>query len=322
MTRKQLAAEQESSKSLLSILCDATFWLSRDDDTILRSTQQLDAILGCRAEGCCLSKYMLEPQALRLQNVLRQEQQNVMLLHTLVFRDRRLVTNVDLFIVPGRPEVGGTSQSLGSQVSSGILIGLRLAQTSVDSSEISLAPEPKVEVSEDEALGGAPSEPEMPMASASSAAAVLNSVALQAWNRDGGHCVFDLLSESSSAVSEVIEPKSGEQGDSQQVRERRIFSVPSESSFATSENGKRRSIEEVTGEHAHRKAQQCAKFARHAESETSPELSRRAQNVNSAERLESHRTAVEDASWPDTDFPIPLSGSPQITVPWNREASS
>merc|ERR1719454_2680110 len=43
----QLASEKESSKSLLSMVCDATFWLSEDGDTILHSSRQLDAILGC-----------------------------------------------------------------------------------------------------------------------------------------------------------------------------------------------------------------------------------------------------------------------------------
>merc|ERR1719162_1835531 len=100
-TQMQLEAEQESSKSLLSMVCDATFWVSQDGDTILRSTRQFDALLGCHADLTQLCQHVPKSESLRVRDAIaRQAQQpSVSLLPTSLFRDGKVATDVDLFIV-------------------------------------------------------------------------------------------------------------------------------------------------------------------------------------------------------------------------------
>merc|ERR1712100_579819 len=128
----QLAAEETSSKSLISMVCDATFWIDRGGDTILRSSRQLDALLGCRVEGLHFSKYLPESEIPRFHNAMstRQQYQHVMLLPTSVLREGRYATNVDLFIVPCKL-ASSISESQSSDIPEvpRLLIGLRLAQT-------------------------------------------------------------------------------------------------------------------------------------------------------------------------------------------------
>merc|ERR1719235_1951330 len=72
-TQAQLAAEKESSKSLLSMVCDATFWLACDGDTILESSRHFDALLGCRAERTRLSRHIPEKETSRLHSALSSQ---------------------------------------------------------------------------------------------------------------------------------------------------------------------------------------------------------------------------------------------------------
>merc|ERR1740129_396562 len=44
--QQQLMAEKESFEKLLAMVCDATLWLATDGDTVLRSDQRFDAIVG------------------------------------------------------------------------------------------------------------------------------------------------------------------------------------------------------------------------------------------------------------------------------------
>jgi len=132
-TQMQLAVEQESSKSLLSKVCDATFLLSRDGDTILRSTRQFDAIVGRPVEQSRLSSHLAESEVSRVRNaVLGHGLQSVTLLPTSIYRSKHFATNVELFIVSCRPESIPQAQSLNSV---GFMIGLRLSQSFVDASE-------------------------------------------------------------------------------------------------------------------------------------------------------------------------------------------
>merc|ERR1719223_1927655 len=95
-TQMQLEAERESSKSLLSMVCDATFWVSQSGETILRSTRQLDAILGCRAEQTQLSHHIPKSEVLRVRDAVSRQvnQRSVLSLPTSLFRDGRVATSV------------------------------------------------------------------------------------------------------------------------------------------------------------------------------------------------------------------------------------
>jgi hypothetical protein len=106
-TQVQLAAEKESSKALLSMVCDATFWLSRDGDTILHSSRQLDAILGQHAELSRLSEHMPDAEISRVDTALSGRR--LTSLPTSILQDG-IATNVDLFIVPCRPLSGKVEQ--------------------------------------------------------------------------------------------------------------------------------------------------------------------------------------------------------------------
>jgi len=79
-----------------------------------------------------------ESEALRIQTAIsgQNHQHSVILLPTSVFRNGKIPTNVDLFIVPSRPVCSNESASVDHL---GLFVGLRLAQTSVDSSEVSEA---------------------------------------------------------------------------------------------------------------------------------------------------------------------------------------
>lgn len=131
--------EKESSKSLLSMVCDATFWLGRDGDTILNSSRELDAIFGCSVERSRLSLHTPESEIKRIRKAVSdQEQQHaVSLLPTSVLRHGDVATNVDLFIVSPRHASNSKGQSAVDSVESfGFFIGLRLAQSSAGFSEI------------------------------------------------------------------------------------------------------------------------------------------------------------------------------------------
>jgi hypothetical protein len=131
-TQVQLAAEKESFKSLLSMVCDATFWLSRDGDTILRSSRQFDAILGQHAEQSRLSEHMPDAEASRLDTALSGRCMTS--LPTSILQDG-IATNVDLFIVPCRPLSGKQEQGDDPLEPFGNLVGVRVSQPFMDSSE-------------------------------------------------------------------------------------------------------------------------------------------------------------------------------------------
>jgi hypothetical protein len=132
LTQLELAAEKEASKSLLSMVCDATFWLSRDGDTILKSTKQFDAILGQHAEQSHLSQHMPDSEVSRLDTALSGR--CLASLPTSILRDG-IATNVDLFIVPSMPLSGKVKQFADCLESFGTLVGLRVLQPFVDCSE-------------------------------------------------------------------------------------------------------------------------------------------------------------------------------------------
>ena len=60
----------------------------------------------------------------------------MVLLPTSIFRGGNIATKVDLFIVPDKQSVHGSSKLSDLMMARGHFIGLRLAQTSVDSSDL------------------------------------------------------------------------------------------------------------------------------------------------------------------------------------------
>ena len=58
---QRLVAEKEASESVLSMTCDATFWMGDDGDTLLGKSNKLEAILGSDLNGARLSDHMPPP---------------------------------------------------------------------------------------------------------------------------------------------------------------------------------------------------------------------------------------------------------------------
>eukprot|EP00419_Tripos_fusus_P015519 CAMPEP_0172753630 /NCGR_PEP_ID=MMETSP1074-20121228/156360_1 /TAXON_ID=2916 /ORGANISM="Ceratium fusus, Strain PA161109" /LENGTH=90 /DNA_ID=CAMNT_0013586351 /DNA_START=22 /DNA_END=290 /DNA_ORIENTATION=+ len=45
---RRVTIEKEASESVLSMLCDATFWLAADGDTLVDSDHRLEGIIGSK----------------------------------------------------------------------------------------------------------------------------------------------------------------------------------------------------------------------------------------------------------------------------------
>ena len=43
----KLKAEKQALEALLGMICDASFWVSSDGDTVVQSERRFDAVMGC-----------------------------------------------------------------------------------------------------------------------------------------------------------------------------------------------------------------------------------------------------------------------------------
>mmetsp|Transcript_63339 Transcript_63339/g.160325 ORF Transcript_63339/g.160325 Transcript_63339/m.160325 type:complete len:523 (-) Transcript_63339:101-1669(-) len=127
--QQELAMEKEASGALLSMVCDAAFWMAADDCKILRSDVRLDEIFGAAMVNRQLCDFMPEEEKQRLwSNTVGTSDRAandpaILLPSTLYSSWQRVPTNVDLFIIDRRTL--STAALDGEKL--GFLIGVRLA---------------------------------------------------------------------------------------------------------------------------------------------------------------------------------------------------
>ena len=63
---QRLIVEKEVSESTLSMTCDACFWMATDDDTLLDTSNRLEAILGSGLKWGALSDHTPSSESTRL----------------------------------------------------------------------------------------------------------------------------------------------------------------------------------------------------------------------------------------------------------------
>jgi len=113
----QLEAEQAATKALISMTCDAGFWMAADGDTIVRGDDYLDTIMGARMEGTRLSERLAESDVKRLRRAIAGRPGSVQLLPATIRRPDAPPFEADLFIV-----------AASAHAKNRFLIGLRLSQ--------------------------------------------------------------------------------------------------------------------------------------------------------------------------------------------------
>jgi len=137
---RRVTIEKEASESILSMLCDATFWLAADGDTLVDSDHRLEGVIGTKGSVTSLNDFMSETERVRLHVFTRAAETTanapVHLLPTTLLHAEGVPITVDLFIVDRRwafsVELAGEAWTLShavpAQQRQGFLIGLRLGQ--------------------------------------------------------------------------------------------------------------------------------------------------------------------------------------------------
>merc|ERR1711924_136506 len=128
----RLKVEKEASESLLAMVCDASLWLGADGDTVVRSENSFNAIIGCDAKDRRLSTFIVESEKVRLQAAIHEHSMGHgspvrLLTTTLVPAKGTLRMDADVFIVDRHH--GVEVEDSESRCELGFLIGLRLANS-------------------------------------------------------------------------------------------------------------------------------------------------------------------------------------------------
>jgi len=129
--QQRISLEQEASQSILSMVCDATFWLAADGDTLLHGSPHLDALLSADSKGSRFSSYLADTEQDRFKMILGAGGQHVHLLPTTLQNAKSSSRiGVDLFIVDRKQmqetRSDGNESPLPSK-SYGFFVGLRLS---------------------------------------------------------------------------------------------------------------------------------------------------------------------------------------------------
>lgn len=124
----KLKAEKQALEALLNMVCDASFWLASDGDTVARSEKRLDAIMGCEMLQQSFHTHVPSLEHDRLMNALHPKQSGllespVILLPIAILQNETSV-NVDMYIVDRCQSFSSLSDDVG------YLVGLCLRQIS------------------------------------------------------------------------------------------------------------------------------------------------------------------------------------------------
>jgi len=123
-----LAAEKALMESIISMLCDATVWLSDDGNTIVRADQRLNLILGRNVEGQRVDSILPPCEQERLQGGVSQARAAPVLLPSTLRSSMGRNIKVDMFIVGSRDM---NAQGRKDQAPA-FLIGLRVGSEGRD----------------------------------------------------------------------------------------------------------------------------------------------------------------------------------------------
>jgi len=131
MLMAQIDLEREAATRLLSMVCDSSVWLSGDGDTIIRSDNGFEAIVGAGAQGERLSNYILSEERERFRVFVSDIERlgsRVGLLHTCLVSPSGIgeANQVDLFLVDRQQGEASLSVGAGSPMPS-YLVGLRMS---------------------------------------------------------------------------------------------------------------------------------------------------------------------------------------------------
>jgi len=139
--RQKMAFEKEAADGILSVICDATFGLGADGDTILTADPKLEAILGSGLQGTVLSQKMKRLDAARLAVLIKERSSAFNLVSDTTFQARVGRIDADLFVVNRRLQpnlqAGLTTPTDGDHAHTpSFFIGLRLRQPSKGSASL------------------------------------------------------------------------------------------------------------------------------------------------------------------------------------------
>ena len=137
---RRLLVEKETLESILTMTCDATFWMGADGDTLLDRNNPLEAILGSDLKGTRLSDHMSPSESARLHTLTTKPVDGspvqVHLLPTsflpktmpAVNADLLIVDRTDTFTVKTHVEQESIEPQAGSSQRRGFFVGFRLAK--------------------------------------------------------------------------------------------------------------------------------------------------------------------------------------------------
>jgi len=141
---KEIESEQEATKALLDMICDAGFMLADDGDTVVRGGPRLDAIMGTSMDGAKIMDYMTLDEQERFRGTVSGGTGSmdsstfssstscpVKLLPVTLLCHRGQRVKAEFFIVDRRSQDEHTKHGPfgfgGNKSSMGFLIGLRLS---------------------------------------------------------------------------------------------------------------------------------------------------------------------------------------------------
>ena len=74
---QRLVVGKDVSESILSMACDASFWMAADGDTLLDTSNRLEAIFGSGLNGAALSDHMPPPESTRLHALITESEERL-----------------------------------------------------------------------------------------------------------------------------------------------------------------------------------------------------------------------------------------------------
>eukprot|EP00928_Gymnodinium_smaydae_P054247 TRINITY_DN3805_c0_g1_i11.p1 TRINITY_DN3805_c0_g1~~TRINITY_DN3805_c0_g1_i11.p1 ORF type:complete len:820 (-),score=125.04 TRINITY_DN3805_c0_g1_i11:362-2821(-) len=136
-SQQELAAEKQSFKCLLGMVCDAGIWLGADCNQVLRSDKRFDALMGETMTGQELGAHLGAHDRLRMKSAMEGRGAPVLVLPMTLLRARGTSLDVELFIVSQGQAFASCSEmdtevmeaiSSTSKQKLGYLVGIRIAQ--------------------------------------------------------------------------------------------------------------------------------------------------------------------------------------------------
>jgi len=133
-TQVSLTLEKNAMESLLSMICDASFWLSAKGNFVSRSNAHLDSVMGQAMLGLDISQMMKDNERQKFLNRLSVPGVSaVTLFRTSLLTSSSQAVEAELFIVDRRStkeasKSGDSQETCYNSDAMGFLVGLRLCE--------------------------------------------------------------------------------------------------------------------------------------------------------------------------------------------------